>query len=148
LPRALGPRAPRPRREGGYRRDQPRPARRAGLRGSDQGPRRRRVRPRRGHGHRRRQGARAGRPGDGRERGRGLREGPTGDRAVLEPRFRLALGRRDGRSERAAGVSDEEAIMTLRSLLTSVSIVVAAVLLLVAPVREVSAQGDQVTWGV
>ena len=38
--------------------------------------------------------------------------------------------------------------MTLRSLRTSVSIVVAAVLLLVAPVREVSAQGDQVTWGV
>src|SRR5207302_1142348 len=31
---------------------------------------------------------------------------------------------------------------------TSVSIVAAAVLLLVAPVRELSAQGDQVTWGV
>ena len=38
--------------------------------------------------------------------------------------------------------------MTPRSLRTSVSIVAAAVSLLVAPAREVSAQGDQVTWGV
>jgi len=38
--------------------------------------------------------------------------------------------------------------MTPRSLRTSVSIVAAAVVLLVAPAREVSAQGDQVTWGV
>src|SRR5436190_828845 len=102
-----------------------------------------------GHRHGRRQGPRAGRPHDTRERGRGLREGAAGDRAVLESRGRLALGRRDGRSHRAAGLPDEEASMTLRAFRLSVAmLLVTALGALVAPLPRAAAQGDQVTWGV
>src|SRR5207249_3458118 len=121
VPGADRSRPPGTRREGRPPADQPRPPRGARLRRPDQGPRRRRLGSRRGHRHGRRQGPRAGRPHDTRERGRGLREGAAGDRAVLESRGRLALGRRDGRSHRAAGLPDEEAIMTLRAFRLSVA---------------------------
>src|SRR2546427_63310 len=156
VPGADRSRPPGTRREGRPPADQPRPPRGARLRRPDQGPRRRRLGSRRGHrhgrrGHRhgRRQGPRAGRPHDTRERGRGLREGAAGDRAVLESRGRLALGRRDGRSHRAAGLPDEEAIMTLRAFRLSVAmLLVTALGALVAPPPRAAAQGDQVTWGV
>src|SRR5207247_4597418 len=142
-------RPPGTRREGRPPADQPRPPRGARLRRPDQGPRRGRLGSRRGHRHGRRQGPRAGRPHDTRERGRGLREGAAGDRAVLESRGRLALGRRDGRSHRAAGLPDEEASMTLRAFRLSVAmLLVTALGALVAPLPRAAAQGDQVTWGV
>src|SRR5438094_390648 len=149
VPGADRSRPPGTRREGRPPADQPRPPRGARLRRPDQGPRRRRLGSRRGHRHGRRQGPRAGRPHDTRERGRGLREGAAGDRAVLEARGRLALGRRDGRSHRAAGLPDEEAIMTLRAFRLSVAmLLVTALGALVAPLPRAAAQGDQVTWGV
>src|SRR3989475_63101 len=149
VPGADRSRPPGTRREGRPPADQPRPPRGARLRRPDQGPRRRRLGSRRGHRHGRRQGPRAGRPHDTRERGRGLREGAAGDRAVLESRGRLALGRRDGRSHRAAGLPDEEAIMTLRAFRLSVAmLLVTALGALVAPPPRAAAQGDQVTWGV
>src|SRR2546425_493902 len=149
VPGADRSRPPGTRREGRPPADQPRPPRGARLRRPDQGPRRRRLGSRRGHRHGRRQGPRAGRPHDTRERGRGLREGAAGDRAVLESRGRLALGRRDGRSHRAAGLPDEEAIMTLRAFRLSVAmLLVTALGALVAPLPRAAAQGGQVTWGV
>src|SRR3989442_229958 len=134
-------RPPGTRREGRPPADQPRPPRGARLRRPDQGPRRRRLGSRRGHRHGRRQASRAGRPHDTRERGRGLREGAAGDRAVLESRGRLALGRRDGRSHRAAGLPDEEAIMTLRAFRLSVAmLLVTALGALVAPPPRAAAR--------
>src|SRR5207237_1232979 len=148
VPRAHRSRPSRTRREGRHPPDRSRSARRPGLPRPDQGARRRCVGTRRRYRDRRWQGARAGRTSHARRRGGDLRESAQGHRTVLEPRTRLALGRRERRSHHPGGVPDQEVLMT-RMLRSSVSIVLTIIALVcAAPAREAAAQGEQATWGV